>query len=67
MLGFDHPETLQFEMQLTWVEDTWTDPWPKKGSVSNSATTCSCSQYRNGNYQRQKQEEHSEPSSYYSK
>eukprot|EP00439_Symbiodinium_sp_Y106_P045845 s402_g5.t2 len=24
MLGFDHPETLQFEMQLTWVEDTWT-------------------------------------------
>lgn len=24
MLGFDHPESLQFEMQLTWVEDTWT-------------------------------------------
>jgi hypothetical protein len=26
MLGFDHPESLQFEMQLTWVEDTWTVP-----------------------------------------
>eukprot|EP00933_Yihiella_yeosuensis_P015399 TRINITY_DN13440_c2_g1_i1.p1 TRINITY_DN13440_c2_g1~~TRINITY_DN13440_c2_g1_i1.p1 ORF type:complete len:425 (-),score=61.56 TRINITY_DN13440_c2_g1_i1:68-1342(-) len=24
LLGFDHPETLQLEMQLTWVEDTFT-------------------------------------------
>uniref|UniRef100_A0A7S4US98 Thioesterase domain-containing protein n=1 Tax=Alexandrium monilatum TaxID=311494 RepID=A0A7S4US98_9DINO len=24
MLGFDHPETLQLEMQLTWVDDTYT-------------------------------------------
>lgn len=24
MLGFDHPETLQLEMQLTWVDDTFT-------------------------------------------
>lgn len=24
MLGFDHPESLNFEMRLTWVEDTWT-------------------------------------------
>lgn len=24
LLGFDHPETLQLEMQLTWAQDTWT-------------------------------------------
>lgn len=24
LLGFDHPETLHLEMQLTWVEDTFT-------------------------------------------
>mmetsp|Transcript_56595 Transcript_56595/g.131930 ORF Transcript_56595/g.131930 Transcript_56595/m.131930 type:complete len:427 (-) Transcript_56595:117-1397(-) len=24
MLGFDHPETLQLEMQLSWVDDTYT-------------------------------------------
>mmetsp|Transcript_119740 Transcript_119740/g.334231 ORF Transcript_119740/g.334231 Transcript_119740/m.334231 type:complete len:427 (-) Transcript_119740:137-1417(-) len=24
MLGFDHPETLQLEMQLCWVDDTYT-------------------------------------------
>lgn len=37
MLGFDHPESLQFEMQLTWVEDTWTVAWlPTNGGEGGS-------------------------------
>jgi len=49
MLGFDHPESLQFEMQLTWVEDTWTVPGQNGEQFGQDALlrkiclTCICS------------------------
>ena len=39
LLGFDHPESLQFEMQLTWVEDTWTELWPASGLCTCHTST----------------------------